>query len=219
MIKWSYSGLKQFTNCPHQYNEVKILRNFETAVSEQMRYGTEVHKALEDYAREGKELAQFYKRFQPMIDSLLEIPGERHLEKQFALKEDRVTPCAFDDPEYWVRGIADFLTINGDTAYLIDYKTGKAKYPDPKQLKLMAIMTFAHFPQVEVVKAGLMFVVHNTFVDEMYQRKEIPKLWAAFNPDLMRLEASTRSNVWPKNPTGLCGWCPVTSCGFHSTHE
>ena len=49
-VKWSYSGLKQYLNCPKQYHEVKVLRNYDINVTEQMRYGTEVHSALEDYA-------------------------------------------------------------------------------------------------------------------------------------------------------------------------
>ena len=47
-IKWSYSGLKDYTNCPKQYHEVKILKNFTKKPTQEMLYGTEVHKALED---------------------------------------------------------------------------------------------------------------------------------------------------------------------------
>ena len=50
-VKWSFSGLKDFTNCPRQYNEVKNLKRFTKKVTEQMLYGTEVHKALEDYVQ------------------------------------------------------------------------------------------------------------------------------------------------------------------------
>ena len=46
---WSFSALKQFINCPKQYHAIKILKNYEQKVSESMKYGTEVHKALEDY--------------------------------------------------------------------------------------------------------------------------------------------------------------------------
>ena len=214
LIKWSFSGLKDFSNCPKQYHEVKILQKYTKNVTSQMLYGTEVHRALEEYARDGKELADFYKPYKKHIDALMEIPGQRYIEQKFALKEDRVTPCAFDDPEYWVRGIDDFMVINGDTADIIDYKTGSKKYPDLKQLKLMALMTFAHFPEVEFVNAGLMFVVHNAFMDESYQRKDIQKLWGAFTTELHRMEHSYKSNVWPATPTPLCRWCPVEDCQF-----
>ena len=55
---WSYSALKQYENCPRQYNEIRVLKNYVVKENEAMRYGTEVHKALEDYVAEGKPLAK-----------------------------------------------------------------------------------------------------------------------------------------------------------------
>ena len=214
MIKWSFSGLKQFINCPKQYNEVKVLQNYAVKVTEQMLYGTAVHKALEDYIKDGIPLAKNYQRFKPAMDALLDIPGERHVELKMALKDGN-TPCAFDAPDYWARGIVDLLIVDGDTAYIIDYKTGSARYPDPKQLKLMALMTYAHFPEVNNIKAGLMFVMHDVFIDEEYNREDIDKLWEAFAPSLMRLSISYNDDVWPANPTPLCGWCPVKTCDYY----
>jgi len=212
MIKWSFSGLKQYGNCPRQFNEVKNLKNYEVKVSQQMQYGTDVHKALEDYARDGTELPKFYQKFKPLIDALLEIPGERYLEYKMALSADKLA-CEFDSPDYWVRGIVDFMVIDEDTAYIVDYKTGSNKYPDTKQLKLMALMTFAHFKDVQRVHAGLLFVAYNSFIKEEYTRGQ--PLWGAFEPELKRLEHSVQTNWWPVNPTPLCGWCPVTACEFH----
>lgn len=214
MIKWSFSGLKQYINCPKQYHEVKVLQNYSVSVTEQMRYGTEVHKALEDYVRDGTALAENYKRFGPIVDALLEAPGTRHAELELALTKDKL-PCDFRAPDYWVRGIIDLLILDGHRAYIIDYKTGSAKYPDPKQLKLMALMTFAHFPQVNHIKAGLLFLLHDVFIDEAYRREDIDTLWSAFALDVSRLEMAYEDNRWPANPTPLCGWCPVTACEFH----
>lgn len=214
MVKWSFSSLKDYVNCPRQYHEVKVLQNFTKKVTEQMLYGTEVHKALEDYVRDGTPLAKNYERFKEIADSLLEIPGERHAELKMALAKDG-TAADFDGQDYWVRGIVDLLIIDGDLAYVVDYKTGSAKYPDPKQLKLMALMIFAKFPQVNFIKAALLFVMHNVVIDEQYRREESDKLWDSFVPDIMRLEASAQNNSWPANPTPLCGWCPVEHCEFY----
>jgi CRISPR/Cas system-associated exonuclease Cas4 (RecB family) len=214
MIKWSFSGLKDFINCPKQYHEVKVLQNFTKRVTEQMQYGTEVHKALEDYARDGKPLAKNYERFREMVNPLLEIPGKKYIEHKMALRID-YTPCSFDAPDYWVRGIADFMVVNGDTAYVVDYKTGSAKYPDAKQLKLMALMIFQIFPEVDKVNGGLLFILNNAFINEEYLRTSAYKYWGSFRPDLARLEMAYESNTWPANPTGLCGWCPVKSCEFN----
>jgi hypothetical protein len=81
----------------------------------------------------------------------------------------------------------------------------------------MALMTFAHFPEVQKIKAGLLFVMHNNFIPEEYDRSQIDELWNNFTPDLDRLALSFENDTWQPNPTPLCGWCPVTECEFHRT--
>ena len=69
-VKWSYSGLKDFVNCPKQYQEVKVLKRFTKFPTKEMRYGTEVHSALEDYVKDGTPLLKNYERFQKQLDPL-----------------------------------------------------------------------------------------------------------------------------------------------------
>jgi len=214
VIKWRYSGLKDYVNCPRQYYEVKVAKNFTKRPTQQMLYGTAVHKALEDYVGEGKPLEKNYERYQPMLDALLTIEGERLPEYRMAINTE-LEPCTWGAEDYWVRGIVDLLVLGGDTAYIVDYKTGSAKYPDVNQLKLMSLMTYAHFPNVKHIKAGLLFVAHNTFINEVYHRDQSEDMWKDFLPDLERLKLSYDNDKWPENPTPLCGWCPVTSCQFH----
>ena len=213
---WSYSSLKQYQNCPKQYYEIKVAQNYTIIPSEKMIYGTEVHKALEDYVKDGKELASNYLRFKNSVDSLIAIPGVKYPEYEMALNKDR-TVCDFADPKRWVRGIVDLLIVDNDYAFIVDYKTGSNKYPDPKQLRLMALMSFAHFPQVNKVKAGLLFLAHNQFIPEEYKREDIDKSWGHFLGPLTRLDQSYNSNTWRANPTPLCGYCPVKSCEFNKT--
>lgn len=213
-FQWSFSSLKDFVNCPKQYYEVKIARTFTKVVTEQMRYGTAVHKACEDYVRDGIPLAKNYQRYQRLLDAVLDSPGDRYVEHKMGLTKEG-TACDFDAEDRWVRGIVDVLTVHRDTAWLVDYKTGNARYPDTKQLKLMALMTFAHFPEVQSIRGGLLFLAHDVFIDERYERRDIEQIWQTFHPSLMRLQISYDRNVWPANPTGLCGWCPVNTCKFH----
>ena len=213
---WSYSALKDYVNCPRQYKEVKVLKRYVKEPTQQMLYGTEVHKACEDYVGKDVPLAKNYERFKPVLDTLKAIPGTRYPEYEMALDRDR-KPCGFKDENRWVRGIVDLLIVDGDHAFIVDYKTGSNKYPDPKQLKLMALMTYAHFPEVQFIKAGLLFVMHDSFMSEEYKREDIDKLWNAFNRDLERLKLSYESDAWMPNPTPLCGYCPVVSCEYHRT--
>ena len=214
MINWSYSSLKDFITCPKQYYHTKVAKDFTKKATEQMLYGTAVHKALEDYVRDGTPLAKNYQMFKPQVDPLLSIAGSRYCEHEMALDYDR-KPCGFHDDNRWVRGIVDLLVVDGDTAFIVDYKTGSSKYADPKQLKLMALMTYAHFPSVDRIKAALLFVAKNVFIPEEYFRSDISKLWAEFLPSVERLKLAYENDVWPAQPNSLCGWCPVSSCKFY----
>lgn len=215
MIKWSYSSLKQYKTCPKQYYEIRVAKNFVPVEGDDARYGKEVHRALESYVRDGTPLPEFYQRFKNMVDPLLDIPGTKYCEIEMALTIDK-QPCAFDSPEYWVRGVADLLIVDKDIAFVIDYKTGKTGYADPNQLKLMGLMVFAHFPEVQRIKTGLLFVVYNTFIDEEYKRSDTEALWKVFQPDLQRLSIAYDNTIWPAQPTGLCRkHCPVETCKYH----
>lgn len=208
---WSYSSLKQYQNCPKQYHEIRVLKNYIVKENEAMIYGKEVHTALENYVRDGVELAKNYQRFKGMVDKLIDIPGDKYPELEMALTYNK-TPCDFNSKDRWVRGIADLVIVDGTHAWIIDYKTGSNKYPDPKQLRLMSLMVFTYYPDVLKIKAGLLFVMKNSFVSEEYYRKDMDKSWAMFNQPLKRLENSYDTDVWEANPTPLCGWCSVDSC-------
>ena len=210
---WSFSSLKDYVNCPKQYQEIKVLKRFYKAPTQAMTYGNEVHKALEDYVNSGLPLAKNYQYAKETLDHLISIDGIKYPEHRMALNKDR-EPCSYGK-DYWVRGIADLLIIDGADAFIIDYKTGSSKFADVKQLKLMALMTFAHFPEVMNIKAGLLFINHNDFVKGEYSRDKIPELWAVFDDILARMDVSYETDTWQTNPTPLCGWCPVYTCEFH----
>jgi len=213
-IQWSYSGLKDYINCPRQYNEVKVLKRFEKKQTAQMTFGTKVHEELENFVKGNVPLSSGSKKYESQLTPLRDMDGVKYPEHRMALTED-LQPCDFFDSNFWVRGIADLLVVEGDHAFIVDYKTGNYKYADPKQLQLMALMAFEHFPQIEHVDAGLLFVVHNKFFTSEYSAKDKQKLWGDFQGDLLRLSHSYESDTWQANPSGLCGWCPVKTCEFH----
>ena len=159
-------------------------------------------------------LAKNYMRFKKMVDSLIAIPGIKYPELKMALTK-KMEQCDFNDEKRWVRGIADLVIVDNDEAYIIDYKTGSNKYPDTKQLRLMALMCFVIFPKVNKIKAGLLFCMKNSFVQESYTREDIHKSWKKFQTPLDRLTMSYEKDEWMPNPTPLCGWCPVETCEHH----
>lgn len=211
-VTWSFSALKEFKTCPRKYHANRVLKLYPPQESEATIYGKVVHKAAEDYVRDGTPLPPDLQQFQRMLDSLRAIPGDKYCELEMALLPD-CSPCGFGDDARWVRGIADLVILHGSKAWVVDYKTGNAKYPDVSQLELMALMVFAHYPEVDTVHAALLFTQHNKLVPAMYYRKDEDTLWRKWRADVGAVERSHENDVWNPNPNGLCRkWCNVTYC-------
>ena len=176
-------------------------------------YGKEVHLALEEYVRDGKPIPPQFSEFQEVADMLKAIPGDKLCEHKMGLTKD-IQACGFFDENVWFRGVADLLIINGDTARVIDYKTGKSsEFADRKQLELMALAVFKHFPKVRKVKAGLMFLVANDFVKADYEKKDAPITWLKWIQETDQLEKAYETDVWNAKPNFTCRkYCLVKSC-------
>ena len=210
---WSYSSINLFKQCPHKYYRLRIVKDIVEPVAEHLNYGLEVHKAAEDYLGKGTPIPEKYIFIKEHLDKLNLIKGEKLCEYKMGLTSN-LDPCGFFDKDVWWRGVADLIIINGDRAYVIDYKTGKsAKYADTKQLELLSCALFKHFPEVKKVKGGLLFVVANDLVKENFEVDNEGVYWTKWLEDTQRLEAAIQNNVWNKKPNFSCrSWCSITDC-------
>jgi len=213
MAKWSYSALSLFKQCPRKYYRLRVKKDIPQEESTAMFYGKEAHKAAEDYVRKDTVIPEKFKYIEPYLNILKKLKGEKLCEYEMGLTKD-LKPCEFKDKNYWWRGIADLVVHNGDTAYVIDYKTGKsARYADTKQLEILSVATFLHFPKVNYVKAGLLFVVSKDLIRTNYVRSQIQELMNNFNFDVERLDTAFGTNVWNPIPNFTCRkFCPVNDC-------
>ena len=218
-FKWSHSGLKDYEGCARRFHEVKVLKNYPFTDTVHTIYGKQVHESAEHYVRDNVPLPKEHEFIQPTLDSLLKKTGRKLCEHEMGLTED-LQPCAFDSPDVWVRGIADLLIIDDDgfKARVVDYKTGKDKYPDRDQLTLMSLMVFAHFPHIRQVNSALLFVVKNTMVSQVMTVEEKDFHWQLYRERVAKLAASYDNDIWNPTSTPLCGWCQVKGCEFNPKH-
>ena len=212
-VTFSHSSLKQYELCPRQYHEVKVLKNYPFTDTQATIYGKELHEAAEHYIKEDKPLPPQFEFIKDALDALKAKPGRKLCEHEMGIRAD-LTPCGFTDKDVWCRGIADLLIIDDDnlTARVVDYKTGNNKYPDREQLKLMALMVFAHFPHIRKVSGALLFVVKNDLVKASFMRGEAEEYWWDYRERVARIEQAHETGVWNPKPTPLCGWCVVKTC-------
>jgi RecB family exonuclease len=215
-VTWSHSSLKDYEGCARRYHEVKVLKKFPFKDTQATLYGKEYHTAAELYIRDGTPLPEQFAFSKDMLDALIKKNGRKLCEIQMALTVD-LQPCDWKSKEVWVRGIADLLIIDDEnlTAWVVDYKTGNNKYPDREQLKLMALMVFAHHPHIRKVNAALLFVVKNDMVKYQLSVDEKDPLWWDYRERVARIEQAYASGVWNPKSSPLCPWCPVTTCENH----
>jgi hypothetical protein len=210
---WSYSSLDLFKQCPHKYYRLRVAKDIKEPESDAMIYGKEVHLAAEEFIRDGKPVPEKYAFMRELLEPVRKITGQHLCEYRLGLTR-ALEPCEFFGKDVWWRGIPDFLAVDGEKATLLDYKTGKSsKYADTKQLDLLALAIFKHFPEVETIKAGLLFVVANDFIKTKYERAKHEKTWVQWLEDTHRLEKSYEVNVWNPKPNFSCkAWCVVKDC-------
>jgi len=212
-ITWSYSSIGLFDQCPKKYYHLRVIKDIVEPETEHLTYGKMVHEAAEKYIRDGEPIPEKFLFIAPVLDVLKEIPGRKLCEHKMGLTED-LEPCGFFDKNVWFRGVVDLLIIQDDLAHIVDYKTGKsAQYADTKQLELMALAVFKHFPLVERIKAGLAFLVSEDFVKANFTKYEAPERWLTWIQQTDKLTAAYDNNVWNAKPNFTCKkFCPVKDC-------
>jgi CRISPR/Cas system-associated exonuclease Cas4 (RecB family) len=205
----SHSSIKDFQGCSRRFQQVRVLKRFKSVPTEATTYGKLVHESFEKFFS-GEDLPAHLSTHAPLLGSIRDMEGERFCEQKLGLTRT-FAPCDFFSPEVFFRGIPDLLIVNGTTAWVADWKTGKSsRYADTSQLELMAAMAMAHHPEVQTVKCMLFFLVAGDIIRSQYKRQELPEILSKWAGYAEQIDAMDASKLWPAKPSGLCKFCPVT---------
>lgn len=212
---WSYTSLQKFLTCPRQYEATYITKIIKFTETPATRWGNEVHKAMENAVGKGTPLPANMKHYQEVVDFFRSKPGQKYTEISMGLKKDG-TPCGFWDDGVDVRGKIDLLIIDGDRAWVVDYKTGKPK-DDPLQLRLFALFVFHTYPHIKKVRSMYVWLGENKKVDKLdYLSDQLDDLWTDFDREIATLDAAYEVGVFNPKPSGLCkAHCGVTTCEYY----
>ena len=202
-----------FQQCPRKYHRLRIVKDIVEPPQDHLIYGSAVHKAAEEYLRDGTPIPEKFAYIQSKIEPFKSLPGTLYCEHEMGVTRN-LEPCAFRDKDVWFRGIADLLIINGDKARIADWKTSKSsRYADRKQLELLALLVFKHFPEVKSVSSGLVFLVADDLVTAKFSRDEQEPTWQKWLGEAHLLDEAYKNDVWNPRPNFTCrGWCPVSDC-------
>ena len=152
-------------------------------------------------------------KFTPCVQNGTHV-AEIQTEQKIALNT-KFQDCGQWDKDVFYRGVIDVSVLNNDHALIGDYKTGKVAN-DTTQLQLMSATLFAFDPQIQRVKAALLFVAHGQMEREEYVRGDLTEIWGEILPRVKLVERARAAQHYPPTPSGLCRkYCAVVSCPHH----
>ena len=208
MPAWSYTALTAFETCPRRYQLTRVSKEAVESQTDATIWGNKVHTALENFAKGKAPLPPELEQYQPYVTKILEREGKRLIEQKMCIDKN-FRPTEWMSKTAWCRGIVDIGVVGTEKAYLLDYKTGKRKV-DTNQLQLFAALAFAHYPWIEKVVTGFIWLKEGKFDRETFTREQLPEIWNEFLPRVKRVELAYEQDKWPAKPSGLCrNWCPV----------
>ncbi len=214
ILPWSHSTLAAMETCPRQYEEIKVLRNFQDQKNPASLWGDEVHQAMEKYLKGTSSLPKNMEQYRNYLDGYFMRPGKLLAEQQYGL-DIHLKPCDFIGDTVWMRGIIDVLTMNGSVAYVDDHKTGANRKKDMQQLIIFALLTFYHHPEINTCICTFHWLQLDAKDTETFYRHQIPELWATLIPKLQKYKMAFDKGIFQPKPSGLCKrHCAVSTCEY-----
>lgn len=212
-FSWSFSSLAEFESCPSRWASKRFYCTTVEPETEQMIWGTRVHKAFEERIRDGVPFPKdFPSTYEPWARVLEKLPGEKFFERKFAVKSNH-QPC--DWFEGTGRGIVDLLILHEGVATIIDYKTGKKK-DDQTQLELFSWFVVNEFDfdrTIKTFKHRYIWLKDNTTTGGELAYLDAKLVINKMLPRIDAMERAWNTETFPCFPSGLCvGYCPVTEC-------
>lgn len=211
----SYSAIKLYENCPLRYYRQRVVKDVVDQGGEASKHGERIHEFLEKRLAENTQLPQEAERYEPLCVSVEKIAksGTLYVEKELVLT-DELKPTGWWDADAWLRSKLDVLVVVGDTAVVMDWKTGKRRV-DFFQMQLFAAQVFKHYPQVQMVKTSLVWLKTMEMDTEIYSRINTNDLWQDILSRIQMIYKSLDNDNWPAKPSGLCRYCPARhDCDF-----
>jgi hypothetical protein len=209
---WSFSALERFNNCPKQYYHISVAKDVKDEGNEFTAAGQEVHQALYQRICKGKLLPLNHRYLESTAAKFVGLPGETSGELKFAMSRS-FEPVQYFDKSVYVRVVVDLLNVRGTQAIVVDWKTGKPK-PGFTQLELAAAVLSTHLPEIETFKVAYVWLQDRKTppTTRTIKKSELVNVWNTLLPQVHKIEAALKTTTFEAKPSGLCRYCPVTTC-------
>lgn len=224
-LVYTYTILNNYRNvCPHQMFRRYIARDQPYVETPEMKWGNQVHSAFEFRIGSGKPLPdgmQQWEKFAAPFDSFASAkaraagkPRTISVEQKLAITKD-AQPCDYWAKDVWLRGKLDLTAIEGDTAYMADWKTGGSKYEDPFELEVGAVLLKLNKKHLTKIVGNYVWLKEER-LGQRYDLSAFRQTWDEINRIVALIERDrSAEGGFEKRKSGLCGWCSVSDCENH----
>jgi len=210
---WSYSALTTYELCPKKYYHLYVAKDVRDADSSFSADGKIVHDAMRARVIDGKPLPLNLRHYEKIAAKFAAAPGEKYGEMKLAINR-KFEPCDYFASDVWVRVIIDLAIVQGDSAIVVDWKTGKVK-DDPTQMALNAAVLARWMPEISLFKTLFVWLQSNNLTPKNYTVNKFTAVWNDLLPRVAKIEEARKTTTFPAKQGPLCGWCPVKSCPHH----
>lgn len=215
---WSYSALTTYELCPKKYFHLYFAEKGspERVKDEDSSFSADgkiIHDAMRKRVIDGTPFDVPLRHLEPIAKKFADAPGKKHAEMKLALTRE-FEPCDYFDKRVWVRVVIDLAIIQGKTAIVIDWKTGKVK-DDPTQNALIAAVLSRWMPEITTFKTLFVWLASKDITPATYIPDQFTSVWNGLITRTAKIEEARKTTTFQAKPSGLCGWCPVTQCPHH----
>jgi PD-(D/E)XK nuclease superfamily len=209
-IIWSYSFLSTYERCPRQAYAKWVSKTMPYKESPEAAYGNLVHGEIDNCLR-GKttRLPDKLAEYQKYVDNIKSQDGLKYSEYEIGVRPDWGN-TSFRARDVWGRGKIDIAIIDGDSAILLDWKTGKVR-EDRLELDIQAVLLNAAHPYITDIWGGYIWLKEHK-MGKMYNlgvNLSDTKEWIETTMKKVDMEPW----VAKKNP--LCPWCENSNCHYY----
>jgi hypothetical protein len=207
----SYTLLNTWTICPHQCYRRYIAKDIPYEETPEMKWGNDVHSAMECRIAHKKPLPDSMKQWEPLVAPL----DRKSLkpEQRLGITSDG-HGCDFFARNVWLRGKIDVPIVNGEVAMILDWKTGKVR-EDSFELEIGALLLKARRPRLNTI-IGRYVWLRDGKLGEEHDCSDTERTWNSVQRIAREIETTwweaKDNDAYEKTPGPLCAWCAVTDC-------
>lgn len=208
-IIWSFTMLNTYRNiCAYQTYRRYIAKDIPFVETEAMRKGTEVHKAMELRISGDKPLPEKLHIYEPFAQAFKGRTAKCEMQLGIT-KEGKAT--GFFDKDVWGRGKADVVLVQGDKAYILDWKVVGKPRDEPFELEIHGMLLKAKYPELKTIKGQYAFLQQG-YLGVLHDISETLPTWNNVCHLMKLIENDRQRGVFEKEPGPLCGWCDCMDC-------